>query len=303
MRLGNYMDGNLPFAFKVPETELGSTNKELFETVKKNREEDGGIFVEGVQKIPASTEITLEELQKLGFEVKFFLKEPTTSGEDFNNGAVVSTIIQHKNKSEVGAVLLTDRIEDKSSIEIAAGGLLAIRAMVPDAFPVDFDLEKFADSATKGIDAVLKREKEDEEIRNAKIKYYHENKGAAEKATKKALDNIRHKTKMLKQAQAEKAPEAGIIQMDILRKMGEVAGIRDCKSFDDLLAVPEIKAEVDKGTDLGGIFEVMAKLQEDGNNVLNEDKNLQTKLPTKEQVEAEQADLDQRRAAVKSIDA
>lgn len=273
-----YLNSIIPFVAVIPKlfgTETKAAFRESLDQSKRVEiakeftlideekiEELGlGEAVAVANKIPGATEIPLQTLLDAGFTVKAYLKDDTEDcPDDRRESGIIILSIQHTDPS---ASFLQDcfstKVHKVTEVEIATLNSAIVASEVPGAFGKQYEMDKlFKASNFKLIEYKLEDDINNR-IRAEKVAQYQKNPELAEKHTKKNLDKLR-----FKHQQFEKGvlPKENTFQDEVLKVLGEIAGIHDLKSFDDLKDIPLFKQELEKGGSFSELLDRFCKLAE-----------------------------------------
>lgn len=212
-------------------------------------------------KIPGATEIPLQKLFDAGFTIRAYLKDDTEDcPDDRRESGIIIVSIQHKDPT---ASFLQDcystRVHKVSEVEIATLNSAIVESEVPEAFGKKYESEKLYKASNLKLLGYKIEEEVNNKIRAEKVAQYQKNPELAEKHTKKNLDKLR-----FKHQQFEKGilPKETTFQDEVLKVLGEIAGIHDLKSFDDLKDIPLFKQELEKGGSFSDLLDRFCKLAE-----------------------------------------
>lgn len=237
---------------------------------------EGGIVIEGFgTNIPGAIKLTPADVEKLGFEINFYIKQSSPlCPDDLDDSVVLVASIQHKEaRKALVADGLTRQLDPITEIQTSAIITKIVAEEIPNAYGANYDISKMLESSSARIDDIIKQKIENKKIRDAKIAKYEANPELAQKHTKKALENLRLKHQIFEKKAMKSQDEVNDFNNHLLRLMENILEINNLKSFKDLRKVPVIKEELDKGGNLGDVLAKLASL-EDVFNKSREQKNL-----------------------------
>lgn len=216
----------------------------------------------GGKNIPDLIEVPLQTLLDNGFTIKTYIKTPTDSSVDLANCGAIIFNIQHEDiKRCLLRDTLTTKLDEQSEIEISTAITNLIHQTVPTAFGKEYEIEKLIDHGSTLIDNIRKKYELDKKLIELQIKKYNENPELARKTTKKAIENLKYKQKMLNSKKEKTQAEVNKFQEEFLRIVGDISiangGVADLESFKQ---IPEIKEEIEKGSDISKILDVIEVL-------------------------------------------
>lgn len=204
--------------------------------------------------IPGATEIPLQMLLDAGFTVKAYLKDATPECvDDKNNSGVIILNIQHEDPTKSQMVDgLSFQLDTVSEIEVSTLSTIILDKEKPGIYGPKYDLNHLRKVSSLRIrDAIIEKE-EAKRIRDEKIAEYEKNPELREKHTKKAFENLKFKHSQLKDKNtADKSAEFTKGALSIL---GQIAGINNLKSFEDLKNIPIFKKEIENGGSFGELL-------------------------------------------------
>lgn len=251
-----YLNTVLPISAEVGKLFGKETVEEVRSELKEKQH-----YIEGHDLIPGAVEIPLEDIINAGFKIKFFLKDDTGSAVDkFNSGIIVASI-QHEDTSKATLVDgLSFNFDPKSEVEISTLISFIVKDMVPEAFGKEYDLKQLAATSSDKIRSILEEAALNKKIREEKLKQYEANPELARKHTKKALEKLAYKHKEIMKAKSSDQEAILKFQQSALTIIGEIFGMNNIKTFEDLKQIPEFKAELDKGGSFAEILEKFSLL-------------------------------------------
>lgn len=273
-----YLNSIVPFVAVIPKL-FGTETKEAFrkslvggrvvtlpETLKLDEAEqlkELGLeeTTEIKNTVPGAIEIPLQKLFDAGFKITAYLKDDTEAcPDDRKESGIIVVSIQHEDTSKSFLQdCFSTKVHKVTEIEISTLNSAIVAAEVPGAFGNNYDMDKLYKAANFKL---LEYKMEDEinsKIRAEKVAQYKKNPEMAEKHTKKALEKLK-----FKHSQFEKGivPKETTFQDEVFKVLGEIAGIHDLKSFDELKEIPLFKAELEKSGNFADLLDRFSKLAE-----------------------------------------
>jgi hypothetical protein len=197
--------------------------------------------------VPGAKEIPLQMLLDAGFSIKAYLKDETKNClDDYKDSGVIIINIQHEDPNKA---LLADgfsmQFDAITEIEVANLNALILNDWKPGIFGANYKLDKALKVGSMKIRDILLEREEAKKIREERIQKYLNDPELQKKDTKKLLENLKFKYKTL--AAKNDADQTQQFTQGALKILGDIAGINDLKSFDDLKNIPVFKQEIEKG--------------------------------------------------------
>ena len=212
-------------------------------------------------KIPGATEIPLQTLLDAGFTIKAYLKDDTAEcPDDRRESGIVIISIQHTHPQESFLQdCFSTKVHKVTEVEISTLNSAIVATEVPGAFGQGYEMEKLYKASNLKLLEYKLEEEVNAKIRAEKVAQYQKNPELAEKHTKKALEKLK-----FKHQQFEKGivPKENTFQDEVLKVLGEIAGIHDLKSFDELKEIPLFKQELEKSGNFADLLDRFCKLAE-----------------------------------------
>lgn len=205
-------------------------------------------------QIPGAKEIPLQMLLDAGFTIKAYLKDETPNCfDDLKDSGVIIINIQHENPEKS---LLTDgfsmQYDEITEIEIATLNTLILNDWKSGVFGEKYDISEALKVGSLKIRDILLEREEAKKIREERIQKYLDNPDLQKKDTKKILENLRFKYKtLINKEEAEKSQE---FTKGALTILGQIAGINNLKSFEEIKDIPILKQEIEKGGSFGELL-------------------------------------------------
>lgn len=256
-----YLGSIIPFVLDLAKA-LGVGTKE--EALRKLKGDGSNLVIKGSGNVPDAIKLSVQDVVDLGFDVNFYLKSATKlCPDDLDNSAVIIASIQHRDP--VGCLVadgLTRQLDPITEIEASTIMTKIVATEIPDAYGVNYDLEKLLIVSSERIDEIIKRKIEDKKIRDAKIAKYEKDPELAQKHSRKALENLKLKHKVLESKNAKTADDINEFNNHLLRLIENILDINGLKSFKDLKKVPVIAEELARGGSFKDILEKLANMEE-----------------------------------------
>ena len=217
--------------------------------------------------IPGAKEIPLQMLLDAGFSIKAYLKDETENCfDDLKDSGVLIINIQHEDPNKS---LLVDgfsmQFDAITEIEVANLNALILNDWKPGIFGETYELDKAIKVGSMKIRDILLEREEAKKIRDEKIQKYKNDPELQKRDTKKLLENLKFKYKTL--ANKNEADQSQLFTQGALKILGDIAGINNLTSFDDLKNIPIFKQEIEKGgsfaDQLNKFCELASKLTND----------------------------------------
>lgn len=217
--------------------------------------------------IPGAKEIPLQMLLDAGFSIKAYLKDETENCfDDLKDSGVLIINIQHEDPNKS---LLVDgfsmQFDAITEIEVANLNALILNDWKPGIFGETYELDKAIKVGSMKIRDILLEREEAKKIRDEKIQKYKNDPELQKRDTKKLLENLKFKYKTL--ANKNEADQSQVFTQGALKILGDIAGINNLTSFDDLKNIPIFKQEIEKGgsfaDQLNKFCELASKLTND----------------------------------------
>lgn len=211
--------------------------------------------------VPGAIEIPMDMILESGFSIKFYLKDDTVDcPDDKKESGIIMASIQH---NDTKRSFLQDSFSTKfhkvTEIEVATLNSVIVADEIPDAFGKNYEMDKLYKASNFKLLEFKLEDEINKRVREEKIRLYQANPEMAEKHTKKALEKLKFK---LAQSAKGIAPKDTTFTDEVLRVLGEVAGIHNLDSFDQLKDIPMFKNEIDKGGSFAELLERFSNLAE-----------------------------------------
>ena len=267
------------FRSKLLETDIKSSLKDEFELGEAEVINENETTVKNY--IPGATQIPLQMLLDAGFTINAYLKDDTEDCIDDKKGSgVIIVSIQHEDPRKA---YLTDgfsmNLDPITEIEVSTLSTLILGKEVPGVFGPKYDLNELAKTSSLRIRDILLDRAEARRLRQEKIDEYNKNPELREKHTKKAFENLKFKFSQIKDKKdADKSAEFTKGALSIL---GQIAGINNLKSFDELKSIPMFKKEIDAG---GSFGELLIKFSDMAEKLVPKENNDSTQAQEADQL-------------------
>ena len=238
--------------------------KEVFDLEDSERVDENATLK---NLIPGAKEIPLQMLLDAGFSIKAYLKDETENCfDDLKDSGVLIINIQHEDPNKS---LLVDgfsmQFDAITEIEVANLNALILNDWKPGIFGETYELDKAIKVGSMKIRDILLEREEAKKIRDEKIQKYKNDPELQKRDTKKLLENLKFKYKTL--ANKNEADQSQVFTQGALKILGDIAGINNLTSFDDLKNIPIFKQEIEKGgsfaDQLNKFCELASKLTND----------------------------------------
>ena len=212
--------------------------------------------------IPGAREIPMQLLLDSGFTIKAYLKEDSENCiDDKKDSGVIIFSIQHSKTEESRLVDgFSVNLDPITEIEVATLSTLLLDKEIPGVYGEKYDLNTLVKKSSLKVRDILLDREEARRIRQEKIDEYNKNPELREKHTKKAFENLKFKFSQMKNKnEADKSAE---FTKGALQVLGQIAGINNLKSFDDLKNIPLFKKEIDAGGTFAELLDKFCNMAE-----------------------------------------
>ena len=254
-----YMDTIIPISCDLEKAFPGDGNlkgRELLLSKKIGEVECGGIT--------SAVEIPMSFLEENGFTVRAYLKNVDTENPasvDKKSSGIIVVSIQHKEQEKSfmqDAVNL--KLDTRSELEVSTLITTLVDYEKPKALG-EFNLSKFYEVTKENLKKIAEQEAYTREQRNKTIEMYAKDPEKAKKETKKVLDNIRFKNQQMKDKKDKTANDIKKFQDDLLVLVNKLCVVNGgVNSIEDIKKIPEVAAEIEKGSDIAKVLDVLSAM-------------------------------------------
>lgn len=220
--------------------------------IEENEQVDDSKIVKNF--IPGATEIPLQTLIDAGFTFKAYLKDSTENCvDDKKDSGIIVISIQHEDPKRATLVDgLSFQFDQITEIEVATLNTIILDSEKPGVLGTRYNLDHLSKASSLKIRDILIEREELRRIRDEKLEEYNKNPELRERHTKKAFEKLKFKHSQLKdKSNADKSAE---FTKGALQILGQVAGINNLKSFEELKNIPMFKKEIDAGGSFGELL-------------------------------------------------
>ena len=257
-----YMDTIIPISCDLEKAFPGNVGdgnlkgRELLLSKKIGEVECGGIT--------SAVEIPMSFLEENGFTVRAYLKNvdiENPASVDKKSSGIIVVSIQHKEQEKSfmqDAVNL--KLDTRSELEVSTLITTLVDYEKSGALGA-FDLQKFYEVTKENLKKIAEQEAYTREQRNKTIEMYAKDPEKAKKETKKVLDNIRFKQQQMKEKKDKTTNDIKKFQDDLLVLVNKLCVVNGgVNSIEDIKKIPEVAAEIEKGSDIAKVLDVLSAM-------------------------------------------
>ena len=277
-----YMDTIIPISCDLEKAFPGDGNlkgRELLLSKKISEVECGGVT--------SAVELPISFLEENGFTVRAYLKNVDTENPasvDKKSSGIIVVSIQHKEQEKSymqDAINL--KLDSRSELEVSTLITNLVEYEKPGALGA-FDLAKFHAATKTNLEKIAEQERYTKEQRDKFIEEYAKDPEKARKETKKVLDNIRFKQAQLKDKKDKTSNDIKKFQEDLLTLVNRLCNVNGgINSIEEIRKIPEIAAEIEKGSDIAKVMDVLSSMVQIGQMDKKEEKEAIKALETPEE--------------------
>lgn len=277
-----YMDTIIPISCDLEKAFPGDGNlkgRELLLSKKIGEVECGGVT--------SAVELPVSFLEENGFTVRAYLKNVDTENPasvDKKSSGIIVVSIQHKEQEKSymqDAINL--KLDSRSELEVSTLITNLVEYEKPGALGA-FDLAKFHAATKTNLEKIAEQERYTKEQRDKFIEEYAKDPEKARKETKKVLDNIRFKQAQLKDKKDKTSNDIKKFQEDLLTLVNRLCNVNGgINSIEEIRKIPEIAAEIEKGSDIAKVMDVLSSMVQIGQMDKKEEKEAIKALETPEE--------------------
>ena len=277
-----YMDTIIPIVCDLEKAfpgENGVSGREYIKSQAINKLDCDGIV--------SAVEIPFSFLEEHGFTVRAYLKDAHLVNPaivDKKKSGVIVVSIQHKEQEKSymqDAINL--KLDSRSELEVSTLITNLVEYEKPGALGA-FDLAKFHAATKTNLEKIAEQERYTKEQRDKFIEEYAKDPEKARKETKKVLDNIRFKQAQLKDKKDKTSNDIKKFQEDLLTLVNRLCNVNGgINSIEEIRKIPEIAVEIEKGSDIAKVMDVLSSMVQIGQMDKKEEKEAIKALETPEE--------------------